>query len=235
MQPVSEDDVPQQSPPLPVDTPVQRLFRRRGLRSVASAPVLGPTLPIPPVPAPPPPPPRPVSLYGEIQVPESYPVMRPNRRAATVSDEFDEFYNAEEQVRADGEDDNGMLRDTCCNVERGKQEVSSIIRTFKTDIDRVLSQSLGMDPTDVWSAGSTERQSNPATPSPSSDSERTTTNQGPPIESTRSLEPSSPAEPVIHTNVFCDMCREVIVGVRHKCLDCPGLSCLPLLCCDNYR
>ena len=150
--------------------------------------------------------------------------MRSNRRAATVSDELDELYNAEARARMD-EDDNGTLRDTCCDVERGKQDISNMIRTFKTDIDRVLSQSLGMDPTDVWSAASTERQSNPATPRPSSDSERTTTNQDPPIESTRSVEPSSPVEPVVHTNVFCDMCREVIVGVRHKCLDCAGLSC----------
>jgi next-to-BRCA1 protein 1 len=109
-------------------------------------------------------------------------------------------------------------------VERGKQEITNIIRTFKSDIDRILSQSLGMDPTDVWGATSTGRQSNPATPVPSSNSECTTTNQGPPIEATRSVEPSSPVEPVIHTNVFCDMCREVIIGVRHKCLDCPGLA-----------
>jgi hypothetical protein len=150
--------------------------------------------------------------------------MLPNRRAATVSDESDEFYNTKARARVDGEDDNGMLRGTCCDVERGKQEISNTIRTFKADIDRVLSQSLGMDPTDVWGATSAERPSNPATPRPSSDSERTATNQDPPLESTRSVEPSSPAEPVIHTNVFCDMCREVIVGVRHKCLDCAGLS-----------
>lgn len=27
--------------------------------------------------------------------------------------------------------------------------------------------------------------------------------------------------PVIHRNIVCDSCNEVIVGVRHKCLDCP--------------
>jgi hypothetical protein len=230
MQPVSQDDDRPQSPPPTVDdaeTPVQRLFRRRGLRSVASAPVLGPALPIPPVP-PPPPPPRPVSLYGDIQIPDSLHVMHPNRRAATVSEELDEMYSAEAQIRVDGEDDNRTPRGTCCDVERGKQEITNVIRTFKTDIDRIISQSLGMDPTDVWGA-STERQSNSATPLPSSDLDSTTTNQGPPTESTPTAEPSSPAEPVIHANVFCDMCREVIIGVRHKCLDCPGLAYPPSL------
>ncbi|KAF8502343.1 hypothetical protein F5888DRAFT_1800837 [Russula emetica] len=50
MQPASQDDARQQSPPPTVDateTPVQRFYRHRGLRSVSSAPVLGPTFPIP--------------------------------------------------------------------------------------------------------------------------------------------------------------------------------------------
>jgi next to BRCA1 gene 1 protein len=207
MPPVSQDDNQQQSPPPTVDdaeTPVQRLFRRRGLRSVASAPVLGPALPVPPVP-PPPPPTCPVIV--EVQGPDLCYVIPPDRRAVT--------------------DDNGTPRGTCCDVERGKEEISNVIRTFKTDIDRILSQSLGMDPTDVWGATATERQSNPAAPLPSLNPESTTTNQGSPTESTRSAEPSSPAEPVIHTNVFCDMCRDVIIGVRHKCLDCPGLAYAP--------
>jgi next-to-BRCA1 protein 1 len=236
MQPVSQDDNRQQSPPPTVndaETPVQRLFRHRGLRSVASAPVLGPGVPIPPVP-PLPPPPRPVSLYGDIQVPDSPYVMRPNRRVTTVSEELDELYSAEAPVPVDGEDVNETPRGTCCDVERGKQEISNVIRTFKTDVDRILSQSLGMDPTDVWGATSTERQSNPATPLPSLNSDSTTTNQGPPTEPTRSVEPSSPAEPVIHANVFCDMCREVIIGVRHKCLDCAGLAHPPSLCALKF-
>lgn len=28
--------------------------------------------------------------------------------------------------------------------------------------------------------------------------------------------------PVIHRNILCDNCNEIIVGVRRKCLDCPG-------------
>lgn len=29
-------------------------------------------------------------------------------------------------------------------------------------------------------------------------------------------------QPVVHRNVACDNCKKTVVGVRHKCLDCPG-------------
>ena len=225
VQPLSQNHIRQQSPPPTVDateSPVQRLFRRRGLRSVASAPLLGPPLPVPP--PPPPPPPRPVSLYGERDFVDSPPMM-PSRRAVTISNEVDEFYDAAE-VRAcvDTIDAKGKQRDACCDVERAKQETSDLIRAFKVDIDRILSQSLGMEPADVWGITSTERRSNSATPQLSFNSERTITIQSQPTEAARSAESPSPAEPVIHTGVDCDICREIIVGVRHKCLDCPGLA-----------
>jgi next-to-BRCA1 protein 1 len=223
IQPLSQDYTRQQSPPPTVDgaeTPVQRYFRRRGLRSVASAPLLAPSLPVPP-PPPPPPPPRPVSLYGEVQIADSPVVMRPNRRAATVSDEVDEF---EMQAMAERVVDKGKLRDTCCDVERGKQEISDIIRTFKNDIDRVLSQSLHMEPAEVWSFSSTERQPSSTPLSPSNSDRTVATNQNQLPEPTRAAEAPSDVEPVIHVNVLCDNCQEVIIGVRHKCLDCAGLT-----------
>ncbi|KAJ7897138.1 hypothetical protein B0H14DRAFT_392785 [Mycena olivaceomarginata] len=36
------------------------------------------------------------------------------------------------------------------------------------------------------------------------------------------LAPAPPAPPVIHRGVVCDMCDNVIEGIRHKCLDCPN-------------
>lgn len=36
--------------------------------------------------------------------------------------------------------------------------------------------------------------------------------------------------PVVHNGIICDMCQDTVIGVRHKCLDCPGkflLSRLP--------
>jgi len=227
IQHLSQNYSHQQSSPFTLDaaeTPVQRLFRRRGLRSVASAPVLDPSLPSPPLP--PPPPPRPVSLYGEIQVPD-FLVTRMYRPPSTVSDDTDE---SEAQARTDRVNEKGREPGTCCDVERSKQEISDIIRTFKTDIDRILSETLHMDPVEVWGSPTAERQSNPTISLSSSNSERSeATNQAQPSEPARPAEPPSNIEPVVHTDVACNYCRDVIIGVRHKCLDCPGLASSPTL------
>ncbi|KAJ7651681.1 hypothetical protein DFH06DRAFT_1207790 [Mycena polygramma] len=39
-----------------------------------------------------------------------------------------------------------------------------------------------------------------------------------------------PAPPVIHRGVVCDMCDNVVEGIRHKCLDCPDYDlCTPCI------
>ncbi|KAJ7492359.1 hypothetical protein FB451DRAFT_1022268 [Mycena latifolia] len=42
--------------------------------------------------------------------------------------------------------------------------------------------------------------------------------------------PTPPAPPVIHRGVVCDMCDNVVEGIRHKCLDCPDYDlCTPCI------
>ncbi|KAJ7751215.1 hypothetical protein DFH07DRAFT_745724 [Mycena maculata] len=42
--------------------------------------------------------------------------------------------------------------------------------------------------------------------------------------------PAPPAPPVIHRGVICDMCDNVIEGIRHKCLDCADYDlCTPCI------
>lgn len=149
-------------------------------------------------------------------------MIRIDRRPSVVSDDTDE---SEPQARTDRVNETGNERGTCCDVERSKQEISDIIRTFKTDIDRILSETLHMDPAEVWGSSSAEGPSNPTISLSSSNSERSeATNEAQPSEPARSAEAPSNVEPVIHTDVACNYCRDVIIGVRHKCLDCPGLA-----------
>ncbi|KAI0962257.1 hypothetical protein AcV7_001138 [Taiwanofungus camphoratus] len=49
------------------------------------------------------------------------------------------------------------------------------------------------------------------------------------------LEPSGPAL-VVHKNIICDVCSREIVGVRHKCLDCPDYDlCGQCICSPGVR
>ncbi|KAJ7675344.1 hypothetical protein B0H17DRAFT_1081087 [Mycena rosella] len=42
--------------------------------------------------------------------------------------------------------------------------------------------------------------------------------------------PAPPAPPVIHRGVICDMCDNVVEGIRHKCLDCSNYDlCTPCI------
>lgn len=48
----------------------------------------------------------------------------------------------------------------------------------------------------------------------------------PPVSTSHSESPTSNTPvvpPVIHPGVICDSCENTIEGVRHKCLDCPGM------------
>ncbi|KAH9064074.1 hypothetical protein EDB87DRAFT_1526578, partial [Lactarius vividus] len=123
---------------------------------------------------------------------------------ARFSEELDESQDGEVHASANQSTDKGKQRDACCDVERSKQEVLGLMRAFKADVGRVLSRSLGIESADVWGAIST-----------------TNASCG---EAERSAERSSPPPPVIHSNIICDLCREMIIGVRHKCLDCPDFD-----------
>ena len=184
--------------------------------------MLGPVLPVPP----PPPPPRPVSLFEDESRNFDFPLFTPvNSHKAYVSEEMDESYEEDAQARTMETNDKGKQREG--DVEQAKQEITNLVRTFKADVDRILSRSLGMDPTDVWGITSTEGQSKRVSLPPPIESERATTPQCRPIEAAPTVEPQLPASPVIHENILCDMCHQVVIGVRHKCLDCPGLASTP--------
>lgn len=213
--------IPPSSQPMPptaegdaAETPLQKF--RRGLRSVSSAPVLGPTLPVPPLP----PRPRPVSQFGEGQAHDAS-SMHQNVYKAYVSDELEEVHDGEAQSSSKSSSGKEKQRDACCDVERTKQEILDLMRVFKADVGNVLSRSIGVDPTDVWGDLPTTKEEPSEAPKSSSpiESEPAKPSQDQPMEA----EHSPPPSPVIHANIICDQCRDMIIGVRHKCLDCPGL------------
>ncbi|KAI0274799.1 hypothetical protein BC834DRAFT_1037443 [Gloeopeniophorella convolvens] len=216
---------PSAPPEEPFDTTAQRLLRHQGLRTVSSAPVLGPIASVPR----PPPPPRPEvpSVASKTRVSGSS-YSAPLGGTAGACEEID----GTPKSQADGEEfkDKGKDRGPCCATERGKQEISDLIRGFKADVDRVITHTLGMDPADVWGPASIDKQSNIAPLQASmtleeaaNGSVRASDVPPPPTSLT-------PCPLVIHQNILCDMCRETIVGIRHKCLDCPDFdlcsSCL---------
>jgi len=57
---------------------------------------------------------------------------------------------------------------------------------------------------------------------PSNNQASTTAAQAPPAAS------RSPSE-VVHRGIICDHCNDTIKGIRHKCLDCPGILLFAIL------
>ena len=182
---------------------------------MSSAPLLGPTLPVPPLP----PRPRPVSQFGEGQAYYA-PAMHKSVCKASVSDELDETHDGEAHSSSKQSSGKEKQRDACCDVERNKQEILDLMRVFKADVGRVLSQSLGIEPADVWGVIPTTEV--PKSSSPIEEEPEASRDQ--PMEA--EPEHSPPPSPIIHSNIICDLCQDIIIGVRHKCLDCPGLVLL---------
>ncbi|KDQ63127.1 hypothetical protein JAAARDRAFT_29129 [Jaapia argillacea MUCL 33604] len=129
----------------------------------------------------------------------------------------------------------------CCPISRGRQDMQSVLNEFFRDFDRVMSETFGPD----YAHGRTASTPTPPQPSAAASNGGTSgTAEGSHAASTQAHEPripgsfvvpSSPVvegngqptqqdttepELVIHNGVVCDACNEIIIGVRHKCLDC---------------
>jgi next-to-BRCA1 protein 1 len=151
--------------------------------------------------------------------------MHQNVRKACVSDELDEADEGEAHSSVKPTSGKEKQPGACCDVERTKQEILDLMQAFKADVGRVLSGSIGVEPADVWGVVPTKEEPSKAAESASPiESEPTNASQDQPMEAEHSPERSAPPSPVIHSNIICDLCRDMIIGVRHKCLDCAGLG-----------
>ncbi|KAG6830905.1 hypothetical protein H0H92_014056 [Tricholoma furcatifolium] len=97
---------------------------------------------------------------------------------------------------------------SCCAGGQVKKDIETLIKTFQRDLD-VTMERLSESKSPVIP------QSNAQT------SNATVPTFVPPMPPPVPVQSTPPPPPVIHQGVFCDSCRLIIEGTRHKCLDCP--------------
>ena len=99
----------------------------------------------------------------------------------------------------------------CCDVARAKADVQRAAVDFMSNFEETMVRAFGSD---YKQQGATPASSAPTTPRVVIDHE---------------MDAPGPVELPVHTGVICDVCESTIRGVRHKCLDCPGMGLLALL------
>jgi hypothetical protein len=116
------------------------------------------------------------------------------------------------------------------SVERTKSEIKSLVEQFEKDVVKSLAQLEGYSPQQSRRSCGRDRSSHAPGHFHREGlgrlfQEGSFPSMGPPRRSstcTRQSTVNNQDTPVVHTNVWCDICKKGVVGVRHKCLDCEG-------------
>ena len=94
----------------------------------------------------------------------------------------------------------------CCDVSKARADVQRAAADFMSNFEETMVRAFG---TNYKQQGTTQASSGPATPR---------------VVIDREMDAPGPVELPVHTGVICDVCESTIRGVRHKCLDCPGME-----------
>lgn len=134
----------------------------------------------------------------------------------------------------------------CCTTEEKKQEVKDLLSSFLRDFDRITTSTFGASTASLASEAGTATPRTEATveapPEKPPKPWQTTSRSGAqPVEhlaipgsfvnqtahvrahDTRSGQSPTPAgTEVVHRGIWCDVCKQTLKGVRHKCMKCRG-------------
>jgi next to BRCA1 gene 1 protein len=134
---------------------------------------------------------------------------------------------------------------SCCSVEEGRTQIQEMLTTFLRDFDRISSSTFGVaavpsrasseatlaTPQPEAVASVKEESADPSLRIPgsfenTSSSARSTPVPSPDRRRSRSRQSDDPT--IIHAGIICNACQQTIVGVRHKCMQCPDYDmCTP--------
>lgn len=119
----------------------------------------------------------------------------------------------------------------CCQSTNSKHEIQVLLNDFQNDLGRLLVNTFGagqssaqndgvsLRTTDGGSSFSAGIHSRPL-PNPPSGASTPTNKSNDHISIPGDQTPRTPM--AIHRGVYCDQCQVTILGIRHKCMDCPG-------------
>jgi hypothetical protein len=112
----------------------------------------------------------------------------------------------------------------CCDVYQGKRDIHEAMSDFMDTLTRVMRT---FDPNFMISAAQSVPAINAESAAVPPARDTATTDIG--NDPTPPIPGAFTEHPPVHSGIMCDICGCTIRGIRHKCLDCPGMFLLCII------